>query len=230
MHRLYYLIIATTALIVLMIGALLVASQAMTSPHLQSLTDTFGPDRCGQFCWHNIHLGKTTFIEAENILRSDPTVTWLDSGDPGCQINWQTTVETVIWKGRICAGKNGKLTEPVTTLDLFAADEFADTQFNLMDTIEIFGNPTGAQCSSAILMHQASTYAASLNFQGGVQVSSLHLLPYTGPVFDPRMEVSQIRYLSEVNQHYIYSGPWHGFISERFDINAHPSPCSNAIE
>ena len=232
MNRLYFLILTIIAMFFVMIGSVRVASQAAATPHLQSLTDAFGLYKCGQFCWHNIHLGKTTLAEAKYILSADPNIVLLDGDNKGCQIAWQTTVEKVTWKGHICAGTDGKLTHVAAILDLSSAEQFADTHFTLMDAIEIFGMPAGARCLSISLLNGSSSYTASVIFRGETQVSFTHVLPYNGLLFDPKMPISRIRYSSEDEQRYYRSNSaiWRGFTSQHFATNIYPNPCTIAIE
>jgi hypothetical protein len=232
MNRLCFLILAIIAMFCVMIGSVLVTSQVAATPHLQSLADAFRLYQCGQFCWHNIHLGKTTLAEAKTILSTDPNIILLDGDSKGCQIAWQTIVEKVTWKGHICAGIDGKLSDLAALLDLSSADEFADTQFTLMDAIEIFGMPTSARCLSISLLNGASSYTASVIFKGETQVSFTHKLPYNGLLFDPKMPISRIRYSSEDEQRYYRSTSaiLRGFTSEHFATNIYPNPCTIAIE
>jgi hypothetical protein len=197
------------------------------TPHLKKLMDSFGLAECSQHCWHGIQLGKTTLAEAKAILGADPRVTLLD-GDKDCAIIWQTEVETVMWRGKIC-GRNWQLTDTVTWLDLDAAGS-VDTHFTFLDAITIFAAPTGASCRSISPHYGSGTYTASLLFKSGTQVAFIHTLPYGSLLFGPQMPISWIRYSSLDEQHYYRPDSWQGFTSERFDLPESRKRCINAVE
>lgn len=199
------------------------------SPHLKTLTDNFGLAKCSQICWHGIQLDKTTIAEAKDILSADRNVTLLD-GYEGCQIVWQTKVETVIWRGEICGGTNAELTSLVTWIDLKAAAGFVDTQFTFLDAMAIFGTPTGARCWAFFPHNGSGTYTAALVFGRGIEVQFRQWQPYTGLLFDAQMPISSIRLDSYAPQRYAGSERWQGFTSDHFAYASSPQPCAVGIE
>jgi hypothetical protein len=233
MSRLSLISLTLTLIFALMLSLLLIPPHLANVPHTQNLIDAFAPGNCDSLCWHGIIFGKTTLAEAQSILSADPAVTMLSDGQ-GCQVRWKTLIEGVAWQGMICAGRDVPMTDPVKGIYLYGAENYASTNFTLLDSVYLFGRPTGAACTAFSPFFQQDlkqgSYFASLTFHGGPEVSATRQLPYGGLLFDPFMPISGVRYGATSINRYYRPGSWRGFTSEHFERNAPDSPCQLAVE
>ncbi len=197
--------------IVILVSSMIVARQIGHDDLPSVGAQAIDSGACNQPCWRNIQLGKTSFRQAENLLRADPAITFGSklSNASSDLFRWQGD-DSPLGMGMVSPHNAGDPDSPVESIRLFTSIH-APTVL-LGDAIRRFGEPIEYE-----LCWRTDTMDGHVYFANHVEVTISPMYTAMGnrmQAYDPNLKLSEITYYATGEHPFRREPrPWQGFIT-----------------